>query len=59
MIKNILKLFCKLVVVASIVSAVLGVIYYFSDRKNDYIEIYNDDYDYDADDYDIEETFVL
>lgn len=59
MFKKLVKVLCRLVVVATVVSAVLGVVYYFADRKNDYIEIYDDNYDEDYDDYDEEDSVVL
>lgn len=53
MIGRIFKAFFKIAFVAGLLSAVLAVVCYFTDRQSDYIEIYNDEDDYyDAEDED-------
>ncbi|MDL2324845.1 hypothetical protein LJC61_06835 [Ruminococcaceae bacterium OttesenSCG-928-A16] len=55
MIKNFFQALLKIAFIAGLVSAVLAVVYYFTDKQNDYIEIYNDTDD--EDDFDDGEDF--
>lgn len=43
MIKNILKVFAKIMMVMSVIFAILVVLHILDDRQSDYIEIYDDD----------------